>query len=94
MILVNPFVILFSVITLISVLISGALLLIRRKGGGRWRNQEHISFLGVQFFHHTLRLFHRFCHRDLVVGVFDRQDKRHPGSRVRHDCLPDRQAPA
>jgi hypothetical protein len=39
---VNPFLILFSVITLISVLISGALLLIRRKGGGRWRSQDHI----------------------------------------------------
>ena len=46
----NPFVILFSVITLISVLISGALLLIRRKGGGRWRSQEHIHSSVFDFF--------------------------------------------
>ena len=36
----NPFLILFSLITVISVLISGALLLIRRKSGGRWRRQD------------------------------------------------------
>lgn len=46
----NPFVILFSVITLISVLISGALLLMRRKGGGRWRRQEHIHSPVFNFF--------------------------------------------
>ena len=46
----NPFLILFSLITLISVLISGALLLIRRKGGGRWRNQEHIHSSVFDFF--------------------------------------------
>jgi len=47
---VNPFVILFSLITLISVVISGALLLIRRKGGGRWRDQEHIQPSFFNFF--------------------------------------------
>ena len=46
----NPFLILFSLITLISVLISGALLLIRRKGGGRWRRQEHIHSPVFEFF--------------------------------------------
>ena len=46
----NPFVILFSLITLISVVISGALLLIRRKGGGRWRDQEHIQPSFFNFF--------------------------------------------
>jgi hypothetical protein len=47
---VNQFVILFSLITLISVLISGALLLIRRRGGGRWRDQEHIQSPVFNFF--------------------------------------------
>jgi hypothetical protein len=47
---VNPFVILFSVITLISVVISGALLLIRRQGGGRWRSQDHIHPSVFEFF--------------------------------------------
>ena len=46
----NPFLILFSVITVISVLISGALLLLRRKGGGRWRRQEHIHSSVFEFF--------------------------------------------
>ena len=46
----NPFLILFSLITLISVVISGALLLIRRKGGGRWRGQEHIHSSVFNFF--------------------------------------------
>ena len=46
----NPFLILFSLITLISVVISGALLLIRRKGGGRWRRQEHIHSSVFEFF--------------------------------------------
>ena len=46
----NPFLILFSLITVISVLISGALLLIRRKGGGRWRRQEHIHASVFGFF--------------------------------------------
>ena len=46
----NPFLILFSLITLISVLISGALLLMRRKGGGRWRRQEHIQSPVFNFF--------------------------------------------
>lgn len=46
----NPFLILFSLITLISVLISGALLLMRRKGGGRWRQQEHIHSSVFDFF--------------------------------------------
>jgi hypothetical protein len=47
---VSPFIILFSLITLISVLISGALLLIRREGGGRWRDQEHIHPSLFNFF--------------------------------------------
>jgi hypothetical protein len=47
---VNPFFILFSMITVISVVISGALLLIRRKGGGRWRSQEHIHPSLFDFF--------------------------------------------
>jgi hypothetical protein len=47
---VNPFVILFSLITVFGVLISGALLLIRRKGGGRWRRQEHIHSPVFGFF--------------------------------------------
>ena len=46
----NPFVILFSLITVASVLISGALLLMRRKGGGRWRGQEHIQSPVFGFF--------------------------------------------
>jgi Protein of unknown function (DUF4239) len=47
---VGSFVILFSLITAVSVLISGALLLIRRKGGGRWRRQEHIQSSVFNFF--------------------------------------------
>jgi hypothetical protein len=47
---VSPFVILFSLITLISMLISGALLLIRRKGKGRWRRQDHIHPAVFEFF--------------------------------------------
>jgi hypothetical protein len=47
---VNPFLILFSLITFISVLISGVLLLIRRQGGGRWRRQEHIQSPVFGFF--------------------------------------------
>jgi hypothetical protein len=47
---VNPFLILFSIITVISVTISGALLLIRRKSGGRWRHQEHIHPSLFNFF--------------------------------------------
>lgn len=46
----NPFLILFSLITLVSVLISGALLLLRRKGGGRWRRQDHIHSPVFGFF--------------------------------------------
>ena len=46
----NPFLILFSLITLISVGISGALLLVRRKGDGRWRGQEHIQSSVFNFF--------------------------------------------
>ena len=46
----NPFLILFSLITVVSVLISGALLLMRRKGGGRWRRQEHIHSPVFGFF--------------------------------------------
>jgi hypothetical protein len=47
---VSPFVFLFSVITLASVLISGVLLLIRREGGGRWRRQDHIQSPVFGFF--------------------------------------------
>jgi hypothetical protein len=47
---VNPFLILFSIITVISVVISGALLLIRRKSEGRWRHQEHIHPSLFEFF--------------------------------------------
>jgi len=47
---VNPFLILFSLITVISAVISGALLLMRRKGGGRWRRQEHIQPSIFSFF--------------------------------------------
>ena len=46
----NPFFILFSLITVISVVISGALLLSRRKGNGRWRSQEHIQSPVFNFF--------------------------------------------
>ena len=45
-----PFLILFSLITVVSVLISGALLLVRRQGGGRWRDQEHIQSPVFNFF--------------------------------------------
>jgi hypothetical protein len=47
---VNPFLILFSIITVISLVISGALLLSRRKGKGRWRSQEHIQSPVFNFF--------------------------------------------
>jgi hypothetical protein len=47
---VNPFFILFSLITVISVVVSGALLLSRRKGNGRWRSQEHIQSPVFNFF--------------------------------------------
>jgi len=41
---------LFSLITVISVVISGILLLIRRKSEGRWRRQEHIQSSVFEFF--------------------------------------------
>jgi hypothetical protein len=47
---VNPFFILFSLITIVSVVISAALLLIRRNGAGRWRAQEHIHPSLFDFF--------------------------------------------
>jgi hypothetical protein len=47
---VTLFLIIFALITLISVLISGGLLLMRWKGGGRWRNQEHIHPSLFNFF--------------------------------------------
>jgi len=47
---VNPFLVLFSIITVISVVISGVLLLSRRKGRGRWRDQEHIHPSLFNFF--------------------------------------------
>ncbi|OGR23977.1 MAG: hypothetical protein A2139_01695 [Desulfobacca sp. RBG_16_60_12] len=46
----NPFIVLFSLITVISLVISGALLLVRRKGKGRWRGQEHIQSPVFNFF--------------------------------------------
>jgi hypothetical protein len=47
---VTPFLILFALITAISGLISGTLLLMRRKGRGRWRDQEHIQSPVFNFF--------------------------------------------
>jgi hypothetical protein len=47
---VNSFIALFSLITVISVVISGALLLIRRWGKGRWLGQEHIHPSVFNFF--------------------------------------------
>jgi hypothetical protein len=47
---VNPFFILFFVITVISGVISGALLLLRGRGSGRWRGQEHIHPSLFNFF--------------------------------------------
>jgi hypothetical protein len=47
---VNPFFILFSIITVISVVISGALLLIRQRSTGNWRSQEHIQSSVFNFF--------------------------------------------
>ena len=46
----KPFIVLFFLITVIGVVISGALLLMRRKGGGRWRDQEHIQPSLFNFF--------------------------------------------
>ena len=46
----NPFLILFSLITLISVVISGGLVLLRRQEGGRWRSREHIHSPVFEFF--------------------------------------------
>ena len=46
----KPFIVLFSLIMVICVVISGALLLMRRKEGGRWRNQEHIQPSLFNFF--------------------------------------------
>jgi hypothetical protein len=46
----NPFIVLFSLITAISAVISGALLLLRRKGAGRWRRQDHIHPAVFSFF--------------------------------------------
>jgi len=46
----KPFIVLFSLIMIISVVISGALLLSRRKGKGRWRDREHIQPSLFNFF--------------------------------------------
>ena len=46
----SPFIMLFSLITLISVVVSGGLLLLRRKLGGRWRSQDHIHPSVFSFF--------------------------------------------
>jgi hypothetical protein len=47
---VNPFIVLFSLITLISLAISVGLWLIRRWLGSRWRSQEHINPSLFSFF--------------------------------------------
>jgi len=47
---VKPFIVLFSLIMVIGVGISGVMLLMRRKGGGRWRDQEHIQPSLFNFF--------------------------------------------
>lgn len=47
---VNPFIVLFSLITAISVVISGSLLLVRRWCGGRWRQQDQIHSSVFSFF--------------------------------------------
>jgi len=47
---VNQYLILFSLITLISVVISGGLVLLRRQEGGRWRSREHIHSPVFEFF--------------------------------------------
>jgi hypothetical protein len=44
------FVILFALITVISLSISGVLLVLRRMGGGRWRQQDHINPALFSFF--------------------------------------------
>lgn len=46
----TPTFILFSLITVISIVISGILLLIRRKSEGSWRRQEHIQSSVFEFF--------------------------------------------
>ena len=46
----KSFIVLFSLIMVICVGISGTLLLMRRKGGGRWRSQEHIQPSLFNFF--------------------------------------------
>jgi Protein of unknown function (DUF4239) len=47
---VNPFITLFSIITIISLVICGALLLVRRRAKGDWRSQEHINSSVFEFF--------------------------------------------
>jgi len=47
---VNPFFTLLSIITVVSLVIFGALLLIRRRGKGRWRDKEHIQPALFSFF--------------------------------------------
>ena len=61
----NPFLMLFSLITVISVVISGALLLSRRKGNGRWRSQEHIQSFRI-----------KACGRPLRSSIGCRADQR------------------
>lgn len=46
----TPTFILFSLITVISIVVSGILLLIRRKSEGSWRRQEHIQSSVFEFF--------------------------------------------
>jgi hypothetical protein len=46
----NPYIVLFSLITVISLVISGALLLVRRRAKGDWRTQEHIQSPVFGFF--------------------------------------------
>jgi len=58
---VNPFLALFSLITLISLVISAALLLLRRRGSGRWRTREHINPSVFGFFYTLYAFFIGFA---------------------------------
>jgi hypothetical protein len=81
---VNPFVILFSIITVVSVLISGVLLLIRRKSEGRWRRQEHIQSSVFDFFTTLYAFFIGFAMVTLWSAflIVYRTAKHLPGSEA------------
>lgn len=57
----NPFLALFSLITLISIVISAALVLLRRRGSGRWRTQDHINPSIFSFFYTLYAFFIGFA---------------------------------